>query len=968
MEGEVYHRTPYQANVDNLTPVDLGGSEETDEEEESEEEGGEEEMEEDEIEAPLSSIEMAQRMKKLVDPGPFKYNRKVFLAALPCFLIILAICGEPLLLLVSLGVILILVVDTGSKNQRTVMVFTFVFIPCHMTILYYTFPLVWVSVVNLLLMIMMNSFILLTGGWILLQMIIFRKQEPEVCVFLEQLLFSCYPALSACLTTWAIATFIPLKYVPFILLSVGFVLFQVFVTPSSSSFKHNRKDHKDDVNILNNSIIAAMTAGFCLLPISLQIFIGVHERGFHGVVHLGFCFEAVFLLCLALFMSTLMNIRHVVEVIGCQYSIVVQLRSLCGGLAALLSYPMFLELGVTSHFLSWLPFAIGVYAVYGTLLSFKKLKVVSLVFFVLAVILSMVWAIKLPWKLSYTFMFGISLKMIFSLMIANSVLCLIVAHLSCHGSQAAFSFLVVMQTIVFIKCEVILFDSHLYSWPLSMVTGIAASYTLQRLQVARRLPVSLSCACMSAHVTKSVLVAMVIFTKEARELPYTSILTMFFLIFMMIKVLLLEVPIDIPKKQLTINVSLMCVSVLLNANPVLFILGSYLFKVQASAADAMGICFIICGMLIIATCILHLPNEVKMKQFGILGVVTGVIVILFQPDVSFTVNGIFQCSEVISIMCMIVIMYTDSVQSFPHIVIASVLVGITPGIRAALYLYPTDHVPITNLILFGSVSMCLVCALFSFSKSQHLGCKFEKNILAVCMLVVTLSVLSLIVDLVSKERKQPIMHLPSWKLFLAANLIICTCTKIVVSRTSEYIPLHEKDNREIPYLPLVGNITTITSFFFLCLLGPATGLLYDIWCCGSSVILMCLQKDMKTIYNLKDSNHTTPTKLTAVAVLVLSSVCRSDLWHSSSWTFVRSCLEIGLILGTTPIYYVLWGVLWKSTVLLPEPVVVFLLPLNVAMLLYGSSWTCWTLAFVGASSSIWLMSTQFKLIPYSEKK
>lgn len=39
-----------------------------------------------------------------------------------------------------------------------------------------------VSIVNLLLMIMMNSFILLTGGWILLQMIIFRKQEPEVCV------------------------------------------------------------------------------------------------------------------------------------------------------------------------------------------------------------------------------------------------------------------------------------------------------------------------------------------------------------------------------------------------------------------------------------------------------------------------------------------------------------------------------------------------------------------------------------------------------------------------------------------------------------------------------------------------------------------------------------------------------------------------------------------------------------------
>lgn len=38
----------------------------------------------------------------------------------------------------------------------------------------------------------------------------------------------------------------------------------------------------------------------------------------------------------------------------------------------------------------------------------------------------------------------------------------------------------IVSVSVFIKCEVILFDSRLYSWPLSMVTGIAASYTLQR--------------------------------------------------------------------------------------------------------------------------------------------------------------------------------------------------------------------------------------------------------------------------------------------------------------------------------------------------------------------------------------------------------------------------------------------------------------------------------------------------------
>lgn len=97
MDGEVYHRTPYQATADTLSPVDLAEPEDTEEEEEDdeEEEEMEEEMEEDHIEEPLSSTELARRMRRLVDPGPFKHNRKVVLAALPCFLIILAICGEP---------------------------------------------------------------------------------------------------------------------------------------------------------------------------------------------------------------------------------------------------------------------------------------------------------------------------------------------------------------------------------------------------------------------------------------------------------------------------------------------------------------------------------------------------------------------------------------------------------------------------------------------------------------------------------------------------------------------------------------------------------------------------------------------------------------------------------------------------------------------------------------------------------
>ena len=53
-----------------------------------------------------------------------------------------------------------------------------------------------------------------------------------------------------------------------------------------------------------------------------------------------------------------------------------------------------------------------------------------------------------------------------------------------------------------------------------------------------------------------------------------------------------------------------------------------------------------------------------------------------------------------------------------------------------------------------------------------------------CMVLVVLSVMSLILDLIMKERKQPLMSVPSWKLFLGANMVICFCLKLVISMVS----------------------------------------------------------------------------------------------------------------------------------------------------------------------------------------
>ena len=84
MIGDVYQRSGHQAQVDELTEADLEGprpdfsnAEDEDLPADAEDNGT-----------------VRQKEIVLVDPGPFRYNRKVCLAAIPCFLLVLAICGE----------------------------------------------------------------------------------------------------------------------------------------------------------------------------------------------------------------------------------------------------------------------------------------------------------------------------------------------------------------------------------------------------------------------------------------------------------------------------------------------------------------------------------------------------------------------------------------------------------------------------------------------------------------------------------------------------------------------------------------------------------------------------------------------------------------------------------------------------------------------------------------------------------
>lgn len=210
------------------------------------------------------------------------------------------------------------------------------------------------------------------------------------------------------------------------------------------------------------------------------------------------------------------------------------------------------------------------------------------------------------------------------------------------------------------------------------------------------------------------------------------------------------------------------------------------------------------------------------------------------------------------------------------------------------------------------------------------------------------------------------MSLPVWKLSAVTAAVVSFSLKILSTTNDLLIPLVEEktDTKRLLRLPLIGNVSCMVALSLCCALSPVKGLLHDIWCCGASLLLLCLQKDGKFIANIKKENQIVPTIFTCIIILLTSSICRSDLWDSSGLSLLRSLIEIFTILCTLPKYYILWGILWQDKLIMSEQWVVFLVPLHGVYLLYGSSFSSQALALVGLYSGIWMMVMRLPLTPH----
>lgn len=906
------------------------------------------------------------------DPGTFRYNKKMIIVSLPCALMVMTLVGEIFLMAASFGAGIIVILDPKGEKKRCLILFTLLFIFCHAFAIYSVLPLLWLSLLNIFLIGIINMYVILTGGLLGLQFAYFRTYEQKLALTVERLLFSLYPWCCVLLLTWTFSSIVEWKLVPYVYLTIGFVYLQMFMTPHTSSFKADQPDTLD-LKVLPEVISLVMAIIYCMSPSMLHIALHLINGPLKELFSFSVMVHLVFIFSLSIFLSTLMSLRGIFDFTGWKYEYVLYGRTISGTVCTLLIYPVLSHYNLSSHFLPWLPAGVIVFAVTGFLLSVKRYRFLSTLMLPVPCLLFGYWMTWLPWRIVLTVSFDVGIRVLYFLLLANCVLCFLCAYASVYLGQTMFQTLIVTETAVFAMCEVLLYSGGLYPKSFFIITGAVVLYMFLRLHVAGKLSSWVTTVCAAVHITKVLAVIIYLLIGTEDQLTLYRCVTLYVLSAVIVRIISHDSTVDTQVKGVFYNIIAMSVAILINSNPILHLVCVYVLWEEPTTTDILGLSVMVCGACIVIVGMLQLPegSVTAVRQIGVVCASMGVLTLVIQPRLDIAWYSILQWGELGSIVLIAWVLLSSRQGSLKELYIQAAIAGICPGVRLATLLYrQTDETSILTTagrtVLYIPACICIISLVFIFFKVETVHKQMEKSLLTLCFCLGMISILLLFLDMVVRNQNEAVMSLPAWKLSLVTAGLVSISLKILSTTQDLLIPLvEEKREKEFARLPLIGNISTIVTFLLACIQAPVRGILFDIWCCASALIFLCLQRDRRLLENIKQENQIVPTMFVCIAVLYCSSIVHSDLWTLGGLSFLRSFVEILTMLSVLPTYFVLWGILWQSKLLLSEQVVVFLLPLNAVFLLYGSSYTSQALAVVGLYAGIWMMAMKLPLNPHA---
>ena len=208
--------------------------------------------------------------------APFQYDALFAAAFIPTFCLALGFVGESFLFACGVGVgVARLLLDAGYET-RAFCVAVLTFFLLQFSLLFSALPLIWTSLANFFLLLLFNSFAVLSASWTFLHFRCFRRFDAELTIVLEKILFAAFPAVCLTIQSWMFVLFVGTPaYLPYFLLVVGFVYAQLFLVIRPSSFWRRESvcDPADD-----------HSAAASLPPLVLPAEVVLIASGFHAFI------------------------------------------------------------------------------------------------------------------------------------------------------------------------------------------------------------------------------------------------------------------------------------------------------------------------------------------------------------------------------------------------------------------------------------------------------------------------------------------------------------------------------------------------------------------------------------------------------------------------------------------------------------------------------------------------------------
>ncbi|XP_071501896.1 uncharacterized protein [Diadema antillarum] len=888
---------------------------------------------------------------------PFLYNWHVLPVALPGVVFVTAMTGELLLTILTVGALLIYLMLSGGAERNAVIAYICIFIAAQMSALYSCLPLVWISPVNAPLLVLLNMFLVMTGGWGLVQMKFFIADQPILAQTIETGLFSLYPVVSLGLTTWLASYLISVRFAVYLAIFYGFLLMRIFMTPATSSF-HKLNPQWKRKQILEDAEVAAVLIVYSVLPISL--FFLSHVMAFlQGSVSA--MMELVLVALLPPFLITFIQLRSIYE--KCNITPEqVSLARRTAGLCVLLLPCLILHQSGISAATIWLLPTVTCYTLLGFSLSRGNHFWVGTALIAMLTACLSIFVILSAVPVTIDILL-ISPHLLVVILIINALAVLACVLSAGTGKKysAYFSLCLLLQSVVFVHSESLLLARDLYSPPLALLTTLVQFYTITRLNTVRKLTKQIHWLICSVHAMK-----LPFFVQVALIVPESETLFGFMACYSSLAVAVIMLRILVYEEGNELQPTTVTVYAICATGAGL----TFLINVARPAIRQLfgGIGFlplVLFNLLAtsLAMCKLTLMNMHQSPRgariSGVFVALSSFLLLLQAPMIHDLLSPwhlmMLASAVTLQLACVSSLLEPPNPRLFA--LVGGVLIGIPLGSTYCTFLYKDVTLLATMMLKAVSVEAVIVILLLwrysiEWRTKNLVQCTVDRFLHGTFIMFAVCSTMLFGLEVHTLAKLTPL-----WEALLTTSSGSFLC--VVCGGLSIAIRLFcLKWNQQDPFsfqpglLPTYGNLVTMATYILAILTNPIQ--FPEIWNSASSVILLCLQQDPKIFPSIKTMTRIGVIFAACVLNLALFSFSYSLLIVEGVGIF--SIMELLGLLLTLPILVIMVQDLSQPVkYVFPEHSVILWAPVGCVLFVFGSSYASWLLSATSFISGMLLL-------------